>query len=170
MLYNIARKTKVIKMSNLTEEEQVVTDEVQIREVFISRILDLKLQIQNRYNTLNLEALWLFVATLGCWSVNHYIAQLAALIIVPFLFFYRVYEGKKTSTTFDKLLKEIRKDIEKSILRGDARLARFRELDEVQNDLRLKSLYQRAPNFLVAYVFYATTLFINLKETLNIIF
>ncbi len=62
-----------------------MTDE--IRQDFIKRIDELRIQITSRYSTLNLEAIWLFVATLGCWSVNQPIVQIIALILV--LVFFR---------------------------------------------------------------------------------
>ncbi len=62
-----------------------MTDE--IRQDFIKRIDELRIQITSRYSTLNLEAIWLFVATLGCWSVNQPIVQIIALILVLVIFF-----------------------------------------------------------------------------------
>ncbi len=62
-----------------------MTDE--IRQDFIKRIDELRIQITSRYSTLNLEAIWLFVATLGCWSVNQPIVQIIALILVLVVFF-----------------------------------------------------------------------------------
>ncbi len=62
-----------------------MTDE--IRQDFIKRIDELRIQITSRYSTLNLEAIWLFVATLGCWSVNQPIVQIIALILVLVFFF-----------------------------------------------------------------------------------
>ena len=73
-----------------------------IRTEFIARIDDLRSQISTRYNTLNLEAIWLFVATLGCWGVDNNIIQMLALILVLVFFSSKVSKDKKSDTTFLK--------------------------------------------------------------------
>ncbi|HGH8099633.1 TPA: hypothetical protein ACJOGZ_003685, partial [Vibrio cholerae] len=110
-----------------------MTDE--IRQDFIKRIDELRIQITSRYSTLNLEAIWLFVATLGCWSVNQPIVQIIALILVLVFFSYKVSEDKTYSSTFVKVLKDIRKDIDNSILEGDVKKARLHEVDEIDKNL-----------------------------------
>ncbi|AMG02425.1 hypothetical protein [Vibrio mimicus] len=134
-----------------------MTDEV--RQNFITRIDELRTQITSRYNTLNLEAIWLFVATLGCWSVNQPIIQLIALMLVLVFFSSKVTKDKKYNSTFLQVLKDIRMDIEASMLEGDARKARLHELDEINmNLLSLRSIYKSTPKFLMGYGFWALSL------------
>jgi hypothetical protein len=131
-----------------------------IRNEFIGRIDDLRSQISTRYNTLNLEAIWLFVATLGCWGVDNIIIQILALIIVFVFFSSKVSKDKKYDTTFVKILKGIRADIVASPLEGDSRKARLHDLDEIdRNLLGLRSIYKSTPMFLLGYGFWATSLF-----------
>ncbi|EGR1312119.1 hypothetical protein G6329_18030 [Vibrio cholerae] len=136
-----------------------MTDE--IRQDFIKRIDELRIQITSRYSTLNLEAIWLFVATLGCWSVNQPIVQIIALILVLVFFSYKVSEDKTYSSTFVKVLKDIRKDIDNSILEGDVKKARLHEVDEIdKNLLSFVSISKSTPKFLLGYGFWALSLFI----------
>ncbi|TPA32212.1 hypothetical protein [Vibrio parahaemolyticus] len=112
-----------------------MTDEV--RRDFIVRIEDLRGQITTRYNTLNLEAIWLFVATLGCWSVDQSIIQMTALILVLVFFSSKVSKDK-----------------------GDVKKARLHELDDIdKNLLGLRSIYKSTPMFLMGYGFWAVSLF-----------
>ncbi|ENM5791916.1 hypothetical protein V4V45_003831 [Vibrio mimicus] len=133
-----------------------MTDE--IRQDFIKRIDELRIQITSRYSTLNLEAIWLFVATLGCWSVNQPIVQIIALILVLVFFSYKVSEDKTYSSTFVQVLKDIRKDIDNSILEGDVKKARLHEVDK--NLLSFVSISKSTPKFLLGYGFWALSLFI----------
>lgn len=134
-----------------------MTDEV--RNDFIARIEDLRGQITTRYNTLNLEAIWLFVATLSCWSVNQSIIQLIALILVLVFFTSKISKDKKFESTFVKVLKDIKFDLEKSVLEGDVKKARLHELDDIdKNLLRLSSFYKSTPMFLMGYGFWIVSL------------
>ena len=134
-----------------------MTDEV--RREFIVRIEDLKAQISTRYNTLNLEAIWLFVATLGCWSVSQAYIQILALLLVLAFFSFKVSKDKKYESTFLKVLKDIQIDLDNSPLDGDSRKARLHELHEISNNLLgLRFIYKSTPMFLVGYSFWALSL------------
>ena len=128
----------------------------ELRHEFIVRIEDLRAQISNRHNALNLEAIWLFVATLGCWSVYQPWVQLVALLLVLAFFSFKVSKDEKYSAAFSKLLKNIREDIEASELEGDIKKARLYDLNEIDSNLlSLKTIYKSTPMFLVGYVFWA---------------
>lgn len=133
----------------------------EVRREFIVRIDDLRSQISSRYNTLNLEAIWLFVATLGCWSVNQVYVQMLAIILVLIFFSSKVAKDQNYDTTFARLLKDIRKDIEESVLEGDTKKARLHELEEIdRNLLGLKSIYKSTPMFLMGYGFWTISVFV----------
>ncbi|ELB2807855.1 hypothetical protein ACOGST_004642 [Vibrio alginolyticus] len=132
-----------------------------VRREFIKRIEDLKSQISSRYNILNLEAIWLFVATLGCWSVDQKHVQMLAILLVLVFFSAKVAKDQKYDTTFARMLKDIRNDIEESILEGDSKKARLHELEEINNNLLgLKSIYRSTPMFLMGYAFWAISVFV----------
>ncbi|AIV05875.1 MULTISPECIES: hypothetical protein [Vibrio harveyi group] len=131
----------------------------EVRREFIVRIEDLRAQISNRYNTLNLEAIWLFVATLGCWSVSHPYIQIVALFLVLAFFSFKVSRDKKYNSTFVQVMADIRNDLDDSILEGDIKKARLHELDEIdKNLLGMSSIYKSTPMFLVGYGFWVVCL------------
>jgi hypothetical protein len=133
----------------------------EVRRGFILRIDDLKSQITSRYNTLNLEAIWLFVATLGCWSVDQPCIQLVAIFLVLIFFSSKVSKDQKYDITFARILKNIQTDIEESVLEGDAKKARLHEIEEInKNLLGLKSIYKSTPMFLMGYGFWIVSVFV----------
>lgn len=132
----------------------------EIRREFISRIEDLKAQISNRYNVLNLEAIWLFVATLGCWSVSQPHIQILALLLVLVFFAFKISRDKKYELTSVTEMKKIRKDLDESILEGDAKKARLHELEEINKNLfSLRAMYKSTPMFFIGYGFWGLCLF-----------
>ena len=126
---------------------------------FISKIEGIRNAIERHHQTLNIEAIWLFLATLGCWSVNVKWLQIAAILIVFVLFFYKVYENRKGQKSSAKRLKEIKVEIEKSNLATDSKKARLFDISELQYELlSFKSIYKRMPQFLICYAFWGISL------------
>ncbi|WP_413699065.1 hypothetical protein ACLKMH_16145 [Psychromonas sp. KJ10-10] len=127
----------------------------EIRTEFIDRIECLRARISSRYNILNLEAIWLFVATLGCWSVDQKIIQIFALLIVLVFFSSKVSKDKKYDISTVQASKALRADIEASVLEGDSKEARLYNLDDIdKNLLGLKGIYKSTPMFLISYGFW----------------
>lgn len=132
----------------------------EIRREFISRIEDLSSKISNHHNVLNLEAIWLFVATLGCWSVSQPYIQMLALILVFITFAFKVSKDRKYESSSSKIMNKIRDDLAESTLESDTKKARLHELDIVdKNLLGLKTIYKSTPIFLVGYGFWIVCLF-----------
>ena len=122
---------------------------------YIGRIEELRTQVTNRYEILNIEAIWLFVATLSCWSVNVTIIQIIAIMLVLFFFSSKVMKDKKGNTTFQKILFEIESDVKKSNLEDDSKKARLHEIEDVRkNLLSLRSIYRSTPIFILGYAFW----------------
>ena len=61
--------------------------------------------------TLNNEAVWLFLATLGCWSVSNLVLQLVAYMIVVGLFGRRVSEQTRETRSSSALVKAVEERI-----------------------------------------------------------
>ena len=126
---------------------------------YIGRIEELRTQVTNRYEILNIEAIWLFVATLSCWSVNVIIIQIIAIMLVLFFFSSKVMKDKKCNTTFQKILSEIESDVKESNLEDDSKKARLHEIEDVRkNLLSLRSIYRSTPIFIFGYCFWALSL------------
>ncbi len=63
-------------------------------------------------NTLDLAGVWLFLATLGCWSVPTGWLRFVALVTAIFLFFWRLSGVREDSRPFDKRIGELELRIE----------------------------------------------------------
>jgi hypothetical protein len=129
------------------ENDQIILE----LDAFVARV--------DRYQeSLNTEGVWLFLATLGCWSVSNKLAQLIALSITFFLFSYRIYKKSELKTTFGSATSQLRRLISSAELPEDARKARLYDLDQiVKGRLSLRSHARRTFVFLVCYLFLAVT-------------
>lgn len=117
-----------------------------------------------RYQS-NIQGIWLFTATLGCWSVSVPWLQMVAALSLLFIFFFLVNDNVRDKRTFQQMKKDIEKDIETS-LSGDARMARLYQLGTVEKHrASLVVIIKQSPIFFVCYIFYAISIiyfFINL--------
>lgn len=83
-----------------------------------------------------------------------------ALVLVLVFFSSKVSKDKKFDSTFVKVLKDIKFDLEESVLEGDMKKARLHELDDIdKNLLGLRSIYKSTPMFLMGYGFWTISLF-----------
>jgi len=137
----------------------------EIRLELISKIEALRNKITTRHQTLNLEALWLFVATLSCWSVDvPYLRMVAIILVVVFLVF-KVVGNKKSGQTFSQCLDDIKNEVDNSSLEEDAKKARFHELTEIkENLLSIQSIYKSTPIFLLGYAFWGLSFYYFLQD------
>jgi len=75
------------------------------------KIYEFHENIENYRRSLNLEAIWLFVATLGCWSVNSDIIRVFSLSITFFLFSFQAYHRLPNKKSFEKIRMEAQREI-----------------------------------------------------------
>jgi hypothetical protein len=128
---------------------------------FKNRIENVKSYIELRYEHLKIEAIWLFVASLGCWSVNNKYMQIVSFLIVLVLFCLNLGKGKDGELTFSQRLNEIKNDINNSDLEDDLKKARFYEIDNINRDwLSISSSYKKTPEFVITYLFWGGSLII----------
>ena len=84
---------------------------------------------------LQLNSHWLFVATLGCWSVDIDPLRAIAISLVAIFLNSKIFENNKKGKTFKGILEGIEKEISESGLKGDAKKARFHEITEINRGL-----------------------------------
>lgn len=110
--------------------------------------------IDTHYDALNQEAIWLFLATLGCLSIeNNELIQSVAYLIAFFLFAYRVYSKTKNKRPFDFIYKDIKLYIEKNLEPSDTRKARLHDLDTEKKKFSFFQMVKRNFIFIVCYIF-----------------
>ncbi|MGL1931375.1 MAG: hypothetical protein OCC45_06395 [Desulfotalea sp.] len=139
------------------------------RQDIIRQIGKLRIDIHLRYNTLNTEAIWLFVATLSCWSVDVKVIKIIALALVLFIFTTNVWKNSKNAKTFTERSKHIRAKINESQLTEDQKKVCKYDLDKLEKTLlTFKQLFQRTPVFLSSYIFWIITVFYIVWDSLLI--
>lgn len=132
--------------------------EISVNKEVILRIEEYRRHIETYWSLLNIEGIWLFLATLGCWSVSHHWFQLAAFIITAILFGYRIKEKCAGKRRFPAISKQLEEMIRTELQEGDIRKARLYDLAEVQTkQLSLYNTVKSTLIFLICYGYLAAS-------------
>ncbi|ECP3589225.1 hypothetical protein FZH48_26630, partial [Salmonella enterica] len=79
----------------------------------------------------NSQGIWLFISTLGCWSVNIPLIQVIAAILLFCIFIFNSKQDMTEKRAFHKIEEDIAKDIDSNLI-GDSRKARLYDLGLVE--------------------------------------
>lgn len=102
----------------------------------------------------NIQGIWLFTSTLGCWGVDIPSIQLVASILLLFMFGFLVNNEVGDKRAFNKIKIEIENDINRCLV-GDAKEDRLDELEKVEGLRKsIKHVFKTSPIFIVCYIFY----------------
>ncbi len=123
----------------------------------------LKFEIENLNNgidsfwlSLNGEGVWLFISTLGCWSVDVNGLKIFALLLTAGLFGHRISQKNKGKDSFVKLVNQIEKNINIKLRTEDTAKARMFDLNEVKTKKLSKfNILKRNAVFIFCYIFWA---------------
>jgi len=131
-----------------------------LNEEVKKEIYEFELHIDNFWRALNTEGVWLFIATLGCWSVDQKWAQIFAIIITFSIFTYRISSKQDDKRTFSKITKDIENKIKNKLKKNeDTMKARLHDLNEIKNvKLSTKNSIKSNLMFLMCYSFLGVTL------------
>jgi len=118
----------------------------------------LQQHISEYRSALNQEGVWLFLATLGCWSVSNHVLQFFAFLLAVILFGERVMNRVKETRSFSKLVKAIEERIAQSLPEGDSRKARLYDLATFQKtELSTLNSLKNTKVFLLCWAFYGVS-------------
>lgn len=107
---------------------------------------------------LNQEGVWLFLTTLGCWSVSNHILQFFAFFLAVILFGERTTKRFKETRSFSKLVKAIEDRIAQSLPEGDSRKARLYDLAAFQKiELSTLNSLKNVKVFVLCWLFYGAS-------------
>ena len=107
---------------------------------------------------LNQEGVWLFLTTLGCWSVSNHALQFFAFLIAVILFGERTTNRVKETRSFSKLVKAIEERISQSFPEGDSRKARLYDLAAFQKtELSALNSFKNTKVFILCWGFYGAS-------------
>jgi len=135
-------------MKTTTEENETIKQ----------KLSELESHIDDYRTSLNTEGIWLFLATLGCWSVNHDFSQAFALMITFILFSYRIYSKASFRVSFSTNIKTLEDQIKTQITQEDTQKARLHDLQQIQS--KKLSTFQHIKQtaiFLMCYSFWGIT-------------
>jgi hypothetical protein len=108
--------------------------------------------------TLNQEGVWLFLATLGCWSVSNALLQHLSFILALVIFGDRMTKRLKDTRSFSKLIKTIEERIAHSLPEGDSRKARLYDLNMFQKgELSALNSFRNTYVFLLCWLFWGAS-------------
>lgn len=152
-LFKSSKECSAIQLINLEPQGKQMgkSDQIKVEiENFHTHILEYR-----KY--LNEEGVWLFLATLGCWSVKPGGHQYSALLLTAVIFGFRLYSRISDKRTFPKIANAIRSSIASS-LKGDANKARLYELEKVEALAKSNfATIKQSGIFLVCWLFYIAT-------------
>lgn len=117
----------------------------------------LRLHIHHYRSALNEKGIWLFLATLGCWSVNNTHMQILAFLTTFILFSTQLTESQKEKRTVPSLVEVVKDRITKDDLDNETRNKLLFDLKALQDDLlsfRTTTLLDGLP-FLLPWIFFA---------------
>lgn len=107
---------------------------------------------------LNDEGVWLFLATLGCWSVTQVLLQFFAFILTIYLFSKRTYQRYREDRSFNELFKIVELKIFENISDEDKRKARLYDLEKIKKEkLPIPYRTKIAAPFLFSWLFFTAT-------------
>lgn len=110
---------------------------------------------------LNKESVWLFVATLGCWSVNtNRLMQILAFVVTLIFFYSLVNSHLSDKKSFDSFEKRIEELIAGEFIDGSKKDGYSERLKQIKSkrESNLKPLSD-APMFFVSVVFFCFSVF-----------
>ena len=107
---------------------------------------------------INDEGIWLFLATLGCWSVLFWPLQFASILVALILFIERV-KNKVDDKVPLELMKKIEDEIQ-SLPDSDTQKARLYDLAELlKEQSKIWDNLKKSKAFVLSWIFYGGTLF-----------
>lgn len=132
--------------------------QVDIDEIIRKKICEYEIHIDEFRTSVNTEGVWLFLATLGCWSVEQGFAQFYAIVITFIMFTYRIHAKLKDNRPFSKIEKDIEEWIN-SNLDGDTQKARLYDISEIKRRKHsLIYVFKSSPIFILSYSFVILTM------------
>jgi hypothetical protein len=125
-----------------------------------SEIEKLRQDILMWQDILNKEGVWLFLGTLGSWSVEKdYFLRLVALGLTLSFFFVRAHKQRKNTEAFDKRIAKLEGEIKKCPELGKDEKAQLYDLNELKKLFEFRRLFSRSPIYFACTAFWLVSFF-----------
>lgn len=113
--------------------------------------------IRSHHSKLNTEAIWLFLATIACWSIDQAIPAFIALALVLVFFMTIVLKGVDIKTSFPKMINIVKKPL-LDVKQDDWYKARMFEVQQLKKEIGLIGTL-RTWRFIISLIFWGITVF-----------
>jgi hypothetical protein len=97
-----------------------------------------------RTGYVNQQSIWLFLATLGCWSVTQPILRLLGLAVTFFIYCYLAVYGLQTGTPARELRSAIESDLVSPDVSAEEKRARNQEYSELETSVMSAANFKRS--------------------------
>lgn len=116
----------------------------------------LKMHMHHYRSALNDRGIWLFLATLGCWSVENAHMQILAFLITFYLFFTQLTESQKDKRTAPLLVAAVKDRIAKADLDDKSRNKYLFDLKALEREIFSLNLttFRNALPFFLPWLFF----------------
>jgi len=129
----------------------------------------LEQHITNYRKGLNDEGIWLFLTTLGCWSVTNQVLQFFAFVLTAMLFGFRLKKSTQEPRTFKTLIQTIEARIDSTELTEIAKQKLRQRLKNTQTGtLSYHRTFKEGGVFLLCWLFFSLTVSSQLFPTVLI--
>lgn len=128
------------------------------RAAFAVELEEFSVNIRQYHASLNDEGVWLFLATLGCWSVvgGAYVAM--SLLATFLLFAWRLNEKRIEKRGFSKVIGLLRERITNELPYDERQTGLLNRLKELQKtELSYRKAAQGAWPFVISWLFFVAT-------------
>lgn len=118
-------------------------------------IESLRRYVKSYQALLKQQAVWLLLATLGCWGVSAKPLQWMAFGIVLLVFVDRMHEKTRDQQSISKSFSLLKERILRDLSPGDTQKARLWDLEDLQKtEMGSKVILKRNFLFLICWLFY----------------
>jgi hypothetical protein len=134
-------------------------------EDYLNQIRTLEEEIHLTSKRVDEMSIWLFLATLACWSVTEPVMKIIAVFIVLFFLIDHVITGNYSKKSYKARIKDIKERVNNSKLSEPEKNQAIGALSRYcENQLGFKKLFKTNYQYVVAALFYSGTLVLFLKQ------
>ena len=124
----------------------------------LRRNLDrLRDRYSGRTDHMNRQSIWLFLATLGCWSVSQPHFQLLGLVVTLLLYFHLAVDGLQIGTPARDIRGEIESGLASPDVSTEERRARTQEYDELEKSVMSAANFKRSWLFWLTFTYWGAS-------------
>ena len=113
-----------------------------------------------RTDHMNRQSIWLFLATLGCWSVSQPHLRLLSFLVTLCIFFYLAVDGLQTGSPAREIRLTIESDLTSPSISAEEKKARDQEYRELEHSVMSAANLKRSWLYWLTFTYwFASTVY-----------